>query len=126
MNISEKCKHKGEFKKDCCRIVGDYTIVEHDGCVNEGGCDVVAYNDERFYFIEIKGGKISSSDASKIVEQIKKCENFYNPYVGHRRKSRLFLHCNKKRLENYARIKLRREGIRIYTCKDCVNLNELD
>jgi len=56
MNIPENCKHESRFRKDCCEIIWSGSIVEYDGCVTNGGCDLIAYDDCRIFFIEIKGG----------------------------------------------------------------------
>ncbi len=128
MNIPEDCKHRSRFKKDCCKVIWDGIIVEHDGCVANGGCDLVAYDDHRMYFIEIKGGSISSEDAKKIIEQIQRCESWYSGLAGHRRKSRLFLRCingKKKRFDSGARSKLINAKIRIYDCRGWFDLNRL-
>ena len=82
--------------------------------------------------IEIKSGEISSSDADKIVEQIEKCENHYNIFVGHRRKIRLFLRCigkskkKKKGIHNFVREKLKRHRIRIEDCQGSFDLTNYD
>ena len=126
MNIPKDCRHSGRFKKDCCEVLWNGTIIEHDNCVATGGCDLIAYDDKRFFIIEIKSGKISSSDATKIVEQIKMCESYYSNYIAHRKKSRIFLYCGGRwRLDSYARIKLDRAKIRMYRCQGCIDLNIL-
>ncbi len=127
MNIPEECKHSGEFEKDCCKVLWSGTIVEHDGCVASGGCDLIAYDDERFLIIEIKSGKISSEDARKIIEQIERCEYWYSNFIAHRRKSKIFLHCgNKIRLDSFARIKLERANVRMYRCcQGHINLGKI-
>jgi len=129
MNVPRGCKHRGRFKKDCCEILWNGTIVEHDGCVVQGGCDIIAYDDGRFYIIEIKGGAITSNVANRIIAQIRKCEEYYSSFIGHRKKSRLFVRCvgkKKKRFDSYAREKLKRAGIRIYDCQGSFDLNGLD
>lgn len=137
MNVPEDCKHKDKFTKreekegyECKVILGGGVIIEHDGCVTNGGCDLVAYDDNRFFLIEIKSGKISSKDADKIVEQIKGCENYYNVFIGHRRKIRLFLWYRKKkkkqRMDDQAREKLKRNRIRIKDCYSVFDLRILD
>ncbi len=85
MNVPEDCKHKDMFKKkeekegyECEVILRGGIIVEHDGCVTNGGCDLVAYDDRRFFLIEMKSDEISRKDAEKIVKQIEKCEDYYN------------------------------------------------
>ncbi|RLI77704.1 hypothetical protein DRP05_09400 [Archaeoglobales archaeon] len=128
MNIPEDCKHKDKFEKDCCEIIWSGTIVEHDGCVTNSGCDLVTYDDERIFFIEIKGGNISSSDADKIIDQIEKCETWYGNFISHRKKSRLFIRCvnsKRRRLDPYARIKLKNARIRMYDCKRLLDLENL-
>ena len=130
MNVREDCKHRGRFKKDCCEVLWNGVIIEHDGCVvsNETGCDIVAYDEHKVFFIEIKGGRISSEDSTKIVEQIKACENYYNAFIGHREKRKIFLHCSngkKKRVDSYAREKLKQARIEYYPCHSVFNLNGL-
>ena len=136
MNVPEGCKHRDSFKKreknyECEVILRGGTIIEHDGCVTNGGCDLVAYDDKRFFLIEMKGGKISSDDAKKIVEQIENCETYYNTFIGHRTKIRLFLWCvekgkkKKKRMDDFAREKIRRKKIRIEDCQGSFNLAKL-
>lgn len=55
MNIPKRCIHSSRFMKDCCEVIWNGTIVEHDGCVSEEGCDLIAYDDTTFLIIEIKG-----------------------------------------------------------------------
>jgi len=133
MNVPKDCKHKNSFKKKekdyQFEIVCNCTIIEHDGCVTNGGCDLIAYDNERFFLIEIKSGKIGSDDAKKIVEQIKECESYYNAFVRHRRKIRLFLwyRKKKKRMDNFAREKLIRNRIRIEdVCQNSFDLSKYD
>ncbi|WP_456328010.1 hypothetical protein [Archaeoglobus sp.] len=138
MNVPEDCKHKDSFTKreekegyECEVILRGGTIVEHDGCVTNGGCDLIAYDNNRFFLIEIKGGKISSERAKEIVEQIENCESYYNIFVGHRRKIRLFLWYKKdkkerKRIDNFAREKLKRNKIRIEVCQGSFDLTNYD
>ena len=129
MNVPEDCKHRNSFKKDCCKVICDCTIVEHDGCVTNEGCDLVAYDNERFFLIEIKGGVINKSDAKDIVEQIKSCKDYYRSLVGERRVIHLFLRCvkeGKSRLEKYAREPLIRNRIRIEKCHGSFDLRNLD
>jgi len=79
-------------------------------------------------FLLLKLKVISSEDAKKIVEQIYECEKFYNIYIGHRRKSRIFLHCvnrRRRRLDSYARTKLKSAKIKIYKCQGYFNLNSI-
>lgn len=125
MDIPENCKHRGSFKKDCCELIWNGTIVEHDGCVAKGGCDLVVYNNKRIFFIEIKGGNISSKDASRTVKQIESCEKCYSHVIGHRKKSNLLVWCvngKKKRLDGYARKKLKNAKIRIIDCRKSLEL----
>lgn len=128
MNVSKDCQHRGRFKKDCCEVFWNGVIIEHDGCVESGGCDLIAYNDEYFFIIEIKGGNISSGDASKVVEQIKRCESFYAQCVGHRTRFKVFLRCvdgKKRRIDSSARVKFKQERIIIKDCRSRYNLNDL-
>jgi hypothetical protein len=132
MNVPKGCKHRGRFKKDCCEVLWNGVIIEHDGCVvsNKTGCDLVAYDEHKIFFIEIKEGKISSKDATKIVEQIKACEDYYSTFIGHRERHRVFLHCigkkkKKKRPDDFVREKLKRARIEYYNCHSIFNLNEL-
>jgi len=130
MNIPKGCRHRGKFKKDCCEILWNGVIVEHDGCVTNEGCDVVAYDNHIVTFIEIKGGNISSQDASDIVKQIEICERFYSHFIVRRKRYRLFLHCidkkkrKKKRLDSYARTKLKMAKVITEECKGTFNLND--
>ncbi len=135
MNVPEGCKHRDRFKKrekdyECEVILRGGTIVEHDGCVTNGGCDLVAYDDRRFFLIEIKGGEISRKDTEKIVKQIEKCEEYYNIFVEHRRKIRLFLRCikkgKKKGIKDFIREKLKRNKIRIEDCQGSFDLTDYD
>ncbi len=130
MNIPEDCKHRGKFKKDCCEVLWNGVIIDHDGCVvsNESACDLVVYDESRILFIEIKESRISSKDAERIVNQIKACEDYYSTFVGHRKKRRIFLHCGsrkKKRIESYAREKLKRARIEHHDCNKTFDLNKL-
>ncbi len=124
MNIPEDCRHSGKFKKDCCEVVWNGIIIENDGCVTNGGCDLVIYDDNVIAFVEIKGGRITSSDASKIIEQIDFCKARYNDLIAHRKRYRIFVHCvnGKKRIDKPAREKLRRNKIITKDCKGALDL----
>ena len=78
--------------------------------------------------IEIKGGNISSGDADKIIDQIEMCEVWYSNFISHRRKSRLFIRCvggKRRRLDPYAREKLRNAKIRMHDCHGSLRLESL-
>ncbi len=129
MNIPEDCKHRNRFKGKESRyeyeIILRYGIlIHHDGCVKNGGCDVVAYNDKKFFLIEVKSGNISSSDASKIIEQIRECETYYINLIGSKKIHRIFLWIkrNRKRLDDYARIKLTKSKIYIERSEGSLDL----
>jgi len=126
MNI-QNCTHTGRFKKDCCEVIWNGVIVEHDGCVSSGGCDLIACDKDHFFIIEIKSGRVSSSDANKIANQIKECEKSYANIVGHRHKHKIFLHCGSRRMrvDSYAREKLYNYKIRIHRCQRQVDLSNL-
>ncbi len=123
MSIPEECKHSGKFKKDCCEIIWSGTIIENDGCVTNGGCDLVLYNDNVIAFVEIKGGRITSGDASKIIKQIDFCKDRYNDLIAHRKRYKVFVHCinGRSRVDRPAREKLKRNKIIIISCKGALN-----
>ena len=125
MNVPEDCKHSSKFKKDCCEVIWNGTIVESDGCVTIEGCDLVVYNSDVIAFIEIKSGTITSSDAKKIVKQIDFCKNYYNDMVGYKKRYLIFVHCTgkkRKRIDLPARNKLKRHKIIIKDCRRVLNL----
>lgn len=129
MNILASCIRGNRFRKDCCLVLcNNCIIVEHDGCIANSGCDLIAYDNHRFFLIEIKSGNISSSDADKIVQQIKDCEYYYSQYIMHRKKIRLFLWCRdrRKRLDDQARVKLTNNRIRVEYCQGSFDLSNLD
>lgn len=127
MNVPEDCIHRCKIQKDCCEVTYSGLIIESDGCIREGGCDLIAFDDEKFFIVEIKGGNISSDGGKKILEQIKECQSMYWELVGHRRVIKLFLWCNskRKRIDNYVRDVLKRERVRIEKCNNQFNLSSI-
>lgn len=124
-DIPDDCKHRGGgLHKDCCRIVCsscDY-IVEHDKCVNNGGCDAIAINahEKVTYIIECKHGRFGSADAEDAVRQLRKCVEYY------KRESKGFntmpIILYGKKVDSYAREYIIRAGhelkrrIRMHRC----------
>jgi hypothetical protein len=111
LNLPENCVHQGRLKKDSSDIVcPSYLIIEHDGCITEGGCDAVAIcvDRKRALLVEGKCGRIDEHDASDAVRQLSDCFEYYRDKLIGFNLIPVFLREKGERLESYARDKLKR------------------
>jgi hypothetical protein len=111
LNASKNCVHHGRLKKDSSYIVcSSYLIIEHDGCITEGGCDAVAIciEKEKALLIEGKCGRIDEHDASAAVRQLLNCFEYYRDKLIGFNLVPIFLKEKGQRLESYARDELKR------------------
>jgi len=128
LNIPEHCIHCNELTKDSGDIIcPSYLIIEHDGCVVSGGCDAVAVHmgKRRALLIEVKGGNIDEHAAGKAVRQLKACSEYYRDKLKNFYFIPIFLKVGGKRLEGYARNKLKKsqlKGIHIGNSGDDLSL----
>jgi len=113
-NVPEECLHRERLKKNSGLIkCSGCIIVEHDGCVANGGCDAAAISlrDKRILLIEVKSGRISQSDATDAVRQLNECFKIYGQKAGKFHIIPVFLKAGRKSLDDFALSVLRRSRI---------------
>jgi len=126
LSVPENCMHCSRLRKDSGDIIcPSYIIIEHDGCVADGGCDAVAVcmGKRRTLLIEVKRGNIDQHDARDAVRQLKACHEHYRDKLSFFDFIPIFLKVGRKRLEIYARNELNKlKGIHIGKSGDDLSL----
>lgn len=111
LNVPDNCIHHSRLKKNSSDILcSPYLIIEHDGCITRGGCDALAIcmARKKALLVEAKCGRIDEYDASDAVRQLKNCFEYYRDKLRGFHLIPIFLKERGKRLEDYAREKLKR------------------
>lgn len=107
----EKCQRRGSVAVDGCEISCSRCdlICLIDGCMCQGGCDLIAVEGERIHVIEAKSGRVSRSDAERAVRQLEECISKFKLDRVERRNLILIITYS-KRLDGPARNYILREN----------------